>query len=243
MLLLRQRTVGQQQNRYMKVFPGRGQDEQLAYYHRLIKTWSEVQPEDAREEWTREYIHAEKHCGHVHGKKDCKGELCEFNKRIVNHFILTGLVLPFWRVVRHKVCTEWVKVSGVTCENPPDRIVGIEVKNTEKEPNLIEQIAEAIRNGVPDPKYMHNMPDRIPSDPLFRVMLSSFCPSPCRSVPLFPFTLRRAARPDLLDGLLINHASAWYRHQHAGLKPNVHPICVKISFSRRSTMCTRQGCV
>uniref|UniRef100_A0A7S1DLR9 SP-RING-type domain-containing protein n=2 Tax=Hemiselmis andersenii TaxID=464988 RepID=A0A7S1DLR9_HEMAN len=179
MLVLRKETVGQGKNRYIRVMPGTGHHYNDEHITDIRKVWSKSRAEDAKDAWKKVYNYAEKKCGHAANNMACIGERCTFKKRMKSYWIVTGLVLPFWDVMKNVWRTEnesslsfdqiKVKVVRVQCADQPDgtkgkRIVGILVPE-----NMVRGVKDKIQKGVPNPDQTLNLTERILADPFFKV--------------------------------------------------------------------------
>lgn len=164
-------TVGTGKNRYIRVVPGTGHHNKDEHISEITKAWDKTTAESARSSWDKAYKHAEKNCGHKVNTFSCEGESCTFKKRMKDYYVLTGLVLPFWGIMKdvwrtslhtNKDMTK-VKVVRVVCEDGR-RIVGVLVPQKE-----VQSVCKKISAGVPEPEHMLNLSDRIQQDPLFQV--------------------------------------------------------------------------
>mmetsp|Transcript_11231 Transcript_11231/g.27797 ORF Transcript_11231/g.27797 Transcript_11231/m.27797 type:complete len:1266 (+) Transcript_11231:163-3960(+) len=179
MLVLRKETVGQGKNRYIRVMPGTGHHYNDEHITDICKNWTKSTDVKAKEAWKRVYDYAEKKCGHAASNLSCLGAKCTFKKRMKSYYIVTGLVLPFWDVMKNVWRSEndssfsfdnvKVKVVRVQCADKPDgtkgkRIVGILVPE-----DRVRGVREKIQKGVPNPDQVMNLSDRIVQDPLFKV--------------------------------------------------------------------------
>jgi hypothetical protein len=179
MLVLRKETVGQGKNRYIRVMPGTGHHYNDEHITDICRIWSKSTADKAMNAWKRIYDYAEKNCGHAANNMSCPGARCTFKKRMKSYWIVTGLVLPFWDVMKNVWQTQSndlsfkdnvkVKVVRVQCADEPDgtrgkRIVGILVPE-----NMVKGVTENIKKGVPNPDHTLNLTERIVSDPFFKV--------------------------------------------------------------------------
>ena len=187
-LILRKMTVGQGKNRYIRVAPGTGHHNNDEHISDIVKTWSKVHdPEVARNFWEKQYKFAKDNCGHkkISANNACPGPHCDWKKRMKDYYLLCGLVLPFWNVMKNvwrmRMDTggDVVKVKVVrTTVDGGRRVVGVLIPGKE-----LKQIQDKIKEGVPDAEHLSNLSDRIVDDPLFKVCgLSSLA---ARSAPPF----------------------------------------------------------
>mmetsp|Transcript_56815 Transcript_56815/g.139452 ORF Transcript_56815/g.139452 Transcript_56815/m.139452 type:complete len:829 (+) Transcript_56815:2496-4982(+) len=169
-LVLKKKTVGVGNNRFIKVRPDTGHCWKDEHINDIKSTHSLVDKGSVETLWKKQYAYSEKNCGHTN-KSACRGPNCTFRKRMKPYFIISGLVLPFWQVLRdvwrgkmwntdsNKVKVKVVRVITVAGK----RLVGLLVPEDQ-----VKNVSQKIREGIQE-VVLQNIEDRVPKDVFFEL--------------------------------------------------------------------------
>ena len=95
--------------------PNTGRSLKTEYEEDILSRFSEISLKAAKKGWERTFLDAASHCIHWTG---CKaGQGCRVGKRIVQHTILTGTLLPLWNLLEKAAFTTEETAMEVDDEN------------------------------------------------------------------------------------------------------------------------------